>query len=384
MDIQKAIELIEKSEHLGLLLPPRASFDCLAAAEVLARALDKKGKKAGIIGKNPVTPPAPDVFRNLNSSSGLPREFIVSLDTSRSPISQLRYEKGENRIDIILSPKESSLLRDSVSFRDGKMLCDCIITIGVENIEEAAETISTDPDLFTATLIINIDNGPANKNYGEANIVDGSRSSVSELIYQFLSSANEGPLERDWATLLLAGIVQKTSGFKTGSTSADTLLASSELMRLGAKLEDAYELTKDAEPLGVAQLIGRASVRSRLDEDQKILWSFLTKEDFEKTGRSPKDISLVLKHLDASFPQHKASASLWQDPADSKVYAALSGERQTLETIQSREGGEFQSPYLRLSQNFDSFREAEDKIAALFLGSPSSPVEEKPWIKTGV
>lgn len=366
MDIQKAIDLIEKSEHIALLMPKDASFDCLAAAEVLARALAKKGKQTGITGKDPTGSPIPEVFRNLNSSSDLPREFIVSLDTGRSPVSQLRYEKSENRIDIILSPKESSVLRDSISFGDGKTICDCIVSINVENIEESAGTINTDPDLFTATPIINIDNGAAKKNYGEANLVDGSRSSVSELIYQFLSAAYESPLDPDSATILLAGIVQKTAGFKTGSTSADTLLASSELMRLGAKMEDAYELTKEAESLGVAQLIGRASVRSRLDENQKILWSFLTKEDFEKTGRSSKDISRVLAHLDSSFPQHAVSASLWQDPADNKVHATLSGERHSLEMIQSRDEGEFQSPYLKLSQTFDSFREAEEKIAALF------------------
>lgn len=367
MDTQKAIELIEKSEHLGLLMPKGASFDCLAAGEVLARALAKKGKQTGVIGKDPAGLPIPEVFQNLNSSSGLPREFIVTLDTTRSPISQLRYEKGETRVDIILSPKESAVLRDSVSFKDGKMLCDCIVAIGVENIEEASEKISGDPDILATTPIVNIDNGAANKNYGEANIVDGGRASVSELVYQFLSSTEENPLDRDSATMLLAGIVQKTAGFKTGSTSADTLLASSELMRLGASLEDAYGLTRESEPLGMAQLTGRASVRSRLDEDKKILWSFLTKEDFDKTGRSPKDVSTVLGRLDSSFPRHNAVAALWQDPVDGGVYATLSGERKILEEIKAREGGEFMSPYLKLSRAFTSFREAEDKVSALLV-----------------
>ncbi|MBI2640967.1 MAG: hypothetical protein HYW91_03750 [Candidatus Sungbacteria bacterium] len=366
MDTSKAIELIEKSEHLGLLLPKDASFDCLAAADVFAGALGKKGKKTGVLGNGALKSAVPYIFKNLGSLDELPREFVVSLDTSRSPISQLRYEKGENRIDIILSPKESSVPNDALSFRNGKAICACIAAIGVVNIEEAAGAVGADPDLLTNTPIINVNNGPTNKNYGEANVTDETKSSVSELVYQLLSSAYGDLFDRDAATLLLAGIVSATGGFRAGSTSADTLLVSSELMRLGADLEEAHELVKERGDVGLAQLLGRASVRSRLDEDQKILWSFLTKEDFEKTGRSPEDISGVLSRLDSEFPRHRISASLWQDPADERIYATLSGERPALEALRSAEGGEFKSPYLKLSSSFASFREAEEKIASLF------------------
>lgn len=45
MDVQKAIELIEKSEHVAIAIPPEADFDLFASAEVIAGVLEEKGKK---------------------------------------------------------------------------------------------------------------------------------------------------------------------------------------------------------------------------------------------------------------------------------------------------------------------------------------------------
>ena len=91
IDSTKAIELIEKSEHIGVLIPKRADADCLASLEVLLRMLETRGKIVGFLESlEPGAPLASDFFPKIAATSVLPKEFIISLDTTTSPVSQLR------------------------------------------------------------------------------------------------------------------------------------------------------------------------------------------------------------------------------------------------------------------------------------------------------
>lgn len=367
MDLTKAIELLEKSEHVGIFLMRDASFDSLAAAEALARTLSERGKKVGLMGERDKNAAAgKSFFSMLASSSGLPKEFVISINTDVSPISQLRYEKSENGIDIILSPKSSAIARESLSFRDGKIICDCALTIGVAEVDMLSGLPELTPEFFTQTPIINIDTKDQNGRYGEVNLVEPEKNSASEIVYELLSALKGSPPDEDTANLILAGIISETDGFRSQSTTPDALLAASELARCGAQPHIAFSMAGDPLPLNVLQLSGRASVRSRLDKARGVLWSFITAEDFEKTGTGSADISKVLSHLDTSFPVHRLTAALWQDPLERVVHTTISGEKPILEEIRERNGGEFRSPHLELSQTHPSFREAEDALTTLF------------------
>lgn len=368
MDTQKAIDLIEKSEHLALLLPSSPSIDALAAAEALARMLEARGKAVGYT----TSPPAvshPEKFKKLVSLNALPKEFIISLDTSQSPISQLRYEKGEEKIDVIFSPQSFAIRDQYVSFREGKTICDCAIMLGISDTDSVSN-LSPTPEFFTETPLINFDRSADNKRYGEANLVDPTKSSLSEVIYAFLSAFHSSPLAAEEATLLLGGMVEATKGFRAPETTADTLLASSELMRLGARLAEAFSLAADnesSESLSLLQLVGRAVARSKQDVNKHVLWSFLTAEDFEKTGRSAQDVPAVMERLAKSLPSpERVQALLYQTPQETEIRTILSGDREALEAIQTRSPSSFQSPCLALDEKFSSFREAEEGLALLF------------------
>ena len=343
MDTTKAIELIEKARHIAILIPSSPDLDCLSSAEALVATLKGLGKLVGF--KNTV----------------LPREFIVSLNTSTSPISQLRYEKTENSTDIIFSPKESPILKESISFREGKMLCDCVVTLGVQNIEKLEGVYA---ELVSQIPVLNLDIDGSNGQYGEVNLVDPEKSSLGELTYDFLTGIHQEPLDKKSATLLLAGIIFKTNHFSY-QTTADTLLCASELMRLEANMADAEKLTKDAKSPALLQLQGRAMVRSKFDEGKGVLWSFITAEDFEKTGRTQDDIPSLLSHIQKEFPPHATTALLCQTGEGGGVSVTLAGNRTSLEALEARGAGKFQSPYLRISSSFESFREAEEIVGSL-------------------
>lgn len=366
MELQNAIELIEKSGRIALLLPQKHGLDHLCAAEVLFSTLEARGKEVGILGdhKNDIGVP-PEMLKNLSSASPLPREFIVSLDTAKYPVKELRYEKGEGRVDIILSPKTRPIEKDALTVREGKTLCDLLIFLGVGNLEEESRNFRVEPDFFTHVSLLQIDNSPEADNSAEVALIDPDKSSLSEMIYELSTALLEKPLEKDAATLLLSGIYFETSGLQSPRVTPDTLLAASELSRLSGSIERARALARIEDTVGLIQLAGRASVRSRADGERGVFWSFLTAEDFEKTGRGAGDIPLVIKKLESQTLRAPAHVLLWQNPETNRVHVTLAGERKTLEAVRALEPGAYQSPYLTLAADFVSFREAEERLSLL-------------------
>jgi len=370
MDTQKAIERIEKSEQVGIILGRQPTLDTLAAAEVLSRFLVGLGKTVGPIASSPPPSiPHPELFKTLASARPLPKEFLILVDTAEAPIAQLRYEKHETSLEIVLSPKSISLREDLVSFKEGRVQCDCAIAIAVPDVEDAAEGLAVEPEFFTETPLINFDTAADNKQYGEVNLVDPSLSSIAEIVYRFITLWPQHVMEQETATLLLAGILDRTDGLR-GNPGPDTLLAASELVRRGGLWQNALALTRQEASLDLLQLFGRATVRSKLAAEEGVLWSFLTAEDFGKTKRSPEDVKAALQYLDQSFPPSRVVALLWQDPIEKNVRAILSSKRAFLETIRGSAPAEFRSPYLEITSSFGSFQEAEEYLAPLLQEVP--------------
>ncbi len=366
MDTQKASELIEKSEHIALLLGPEPGIDCWAAAEVLARALEESGKVVGFLPtvRADHTPP-PQIFKKVLNPSPLTREFIVSLDTSSSGISQLRYEKHDNRIDVILSPKSVPVRQESFSFHEGSIQCDCIITLGIPDIEATESSPDMDPRILLETPIINIDTTAENRLYGEANLVSAENASLTQIVSMLLQMGATAPRRGEDATLLLAGILAATDSFDSPMLAASTLDSAAALLTAGASYPAARDLARSNIPLALLQLASRTAVRSKEDQGLGVLWSFLTAEDFEKTGRTSKDLPFVLQHLSSLTYPHKVHALLWQDPQEKTVRALLRAEASLLERIGAREPGSFQSPHFGLHAQFANFQEAEERLASL-------------------
>lgn len=367
MENSKAIELIEKSERIGMVLPRDPNIDTLASVEVFWRVLEERGKIVGLLGNEAKKSVFPNLFKKVAAGSVLPKEFIVSLDTAQSPVGEMRYEKGDGRIDIVFSPKHLPIHPDTVSFREGRVRCDLLVAFGVQDLEKDAADINT-PELFTQTPIINIDRSGKNQNFGEVNLLAPNMSSLAEIVYELTAALTQAPLSSELATLLFGAMVAETDHFKTDATNAETFRIASELLRLGADRGTAKKLFENQQSLPLLQLYGRAAVRSRIEENSGMVWSFVTTEDFEKTGRTERDIPEVLEHIESSFPAHRIAALLWQNPEEKVIRAILAGNRGTLESIASRGEGAFQSPHLVLTATFEDFRAAETGVRALLEG----------------
>lgn len=372
MDFLPAIQLIEKAKHIGLILPLHPNHDILASAEVLARFLSGRRIYTGLITPSSTHSLSADTtFSSLLSLKPLTREFIISLNTADTPISQLRYENTKTQIDIILSPSIYSTLQDRVSFREGRTQCDCIITIGIDDIKTIAVGLSlTDQSLLSETPIIALAITKTHKQYGQINLVDLSLVSITELVYRLLGAFPDHTIANDSATLLLSGILHRTNNFAV-LANADTLLSSHELIRLGAHYEAAHSLSHSHVPPSLMPLVGRALARSRIDDDRSIAWSLLTADDFIATRCTPQDIHFILDCIKKEFFDTRISVLLWHDQVTSHIRASIAADTTTQEAICRSANAELKhtenarGAHLELSDTYDSFPEAEKTIAAL-------------------
>jgi nanoRNase/pAp phosphatase (c-di-AMP/oligoRNAs hydrolase) len=366
MDFSPAIQLIEKAKHIGLVLPASPSHDVLASAEVIIRFLASRDIYVGIITRLDLALLKPDtVFPALTSLKPLTKEFIISLNTAAAPISQLRYEHVDNRVDIILSPSSYSILQDSTSFRQGNIQCDCVIALGIDDIKQIDTAIlNANPSFFSDIPIITLDISQKHAAYGRINLVDSSLSSLAELTYYFLTSFPHYVIPAENATLLLSGILHHTRNF-TLLANANTLLISHELIGLGANNKTAHDLSRTSTPFSLMPLIGRALARSRMDERKEVVWSCITQSDFLATGHLPKDTIDVLHRMRKEFPHTRACVLLWQYPDSKEIRVSIAADEELLEDLREKTHGEYSETHAELADTHDSFPHAEYAITAL-------------------
>lgn len=365
---QKAIELIEKSEHILVLLPPDPTLDCLAAAEVLTRALAARGISVGFLAPSlPEHTHTKELFPHLAAVPAPLKEYIISVDTKDAPISELRYENNGTALDIILSPKSAPIKKEAVSFRDGNILCECVIALALPTIDAAECPSFLNPEFFTTTPIVAIDTNREHTQYGDANLIpsgDKHYASLCEIVYEFLSRFSPNALDAESATLLLLGIENATDMLRAPSARAETFLAVSELLRLGARRMNVHEY-ENAPPLPFLQLYGRALVRSKIDSERNFAWSFLTAEDFQKTGRSTDDITAAAQHLLRTFCSQNLFILLWEHPEQKTISALFAGNEKILAAIQEQHEAERDASCLFLGRSFETFHAAEREISSL-------------------
>ena len=366
MDPVQAITTIEKHDIIGLLLPDEPSIDAKAGAEVLLSALGHMGKTVGLLAPTSVIAD-PGYFEALARTKPLAREFIISVNTEDSPVRQLRYEQNERAIDIIVTPKSNPLSSGAVSFRDGALRCDLAIAIGFSPESPPEKQSNALPaDFLKQTPFITV--SPAqNSPVPQPGLTPDKKprnTSISEQCFLLAKRIPGFTVASRHATTLLAGILEQTANLRE-ALNADTLDITSQLFKAGAQYDDAWTIVNPLPSLSLIQLIGRAAARSKIDEDRGVLWSFLAAEDFVKTGSLLRDLGKAADHLRRFMTSSNPVALVWQDPADSRLRAMIAGERALLDRMRTLAPSALQNTHLTFSDSYDSFQDAETRIASL-------------------
>jgi bifunctional oligoribonuclease and PAP phosphatase NrnA len=312
---------LEKSEEVLILIPENPTGDAVGSAWALYFFLQKRNIKPTIAFSNSLSPkysylPKPEKI--LNEISGA-RTFVLSFDTTRNKIVNLKTEEKENKYNIYLTPERGALDPRDFSFILAKFQYDLIVVLDCPDLEKLGKLYESNPDLFFEVPVVNIDWRSNNENFGQINLVDITMSSCSEMLHGALSYIDSGSVDKTIAECLLTGIISATDSFQKKNTTPQSLTVAATLMERGADQQSIIRWLYKTQPLHILKLWGRAMSHLNWDEKSKLAWTELSVEDFVQSRANNKDVPLILEKLQENYSEGRVFMSLYNDTSQSCV-----------------------------------------------------------------
>jgi len=305
---------IEKAKEILIIFPRQKDGDSLAASLAFFIFLKSLNKSVDLVENN--SPSLSEDFKE-NSLSFLPnfddikkelsnlRSFIVSLNIKNTTLGQIKYSVDENELNFIVSPSSGWLSPEDLSLKTGEFKYDLIITIGVNDLELLGGLYDNNVEFFYKTTIINIDRSPANEDFGQINFIDLNSITNSEIAYYLLKNYESGKINEDVATCLLAGIIRKTKNFKIENLSPRTLLASSELISLGARREDIIKNLFYSRTINSLKLWAEILKTLKSENNGKFLWSKISQGELDSHNLKNDALEEIIDELIGGLPEAK-------------------------------------------------------------------------------
>jgi phosphoesterase RecJ-like protein len=307
-NIDQIIRLIDKSKRILLLTHAKADCDGLGAMISMYLVLKELGKEVTAITSDP-TPknlnflPAVDIIQNSLSAG---RDFIITLDCSKTPVNKIKYNLENNRVNIIVTPKGGNFSASDVTFSEGGAKFDLIISFDAGNLEHLGPVYDQNTEMFFNTPIINIDHHASNTDFGQVNLVDIMGASTTEVLFFLLQEAekkyNKTLITEDIATLLLAGIITDTGSFQHANTSPRSMETAAKLLDLGARQQEIIKNIYKTKKLSTLKLWGIVLSKVQTDPVHRIVWSTISKRNLEESGATAEETGDIIDELLSNAP----------------------------------------------------------------------------------
>lgn len=303
---QQIFEQIKKATNILITFKKTDGGDAVSSALALFLFLKKMDKNAEIVAEqfesNQLYSFLP-AFDRIDNRLENAKKFIISLDTSLTKVSQVKYKKEEDQLNFIITPRDGNFSAEDVKARSGGFKYDLIIVVATSELESLGKIYEQDSDFFYQVPIINIDHSSSNEEFGQINYIKLTAVSTTEILFSLFEGYSRELIDENIATCLLTGLVAKTKSFKTANITPQTLLIASQLISMGARREEIVNQLYRSRSLSVLKLWGRVLAKLAGSSDNKIVWSTLNAVDFAKTGSSENDISDVIDELILNIPQ---------------------------------------------------------------------------------
>ena len=302
---QKAADSIKQANHILLVGPDNPDGDSVGSQLGLHLFCEKLGKIATSVSYEEIPRNyqfLPDII-NIKVTLEVKRDFIISIDTTKSRPASLRYKKTDKTLDIILTPNQGSLSPEEISFSQSLYPFDLLVVTDTASMDMLALTQQNFPDLFSQVPLLIIDHHATNTHFGTINLVEPKFSSSCEVAFNLMETINTSLIDEDIATCLLTGMMADTGGFQHPNVSPGTLVVASKLLLTGARHQEVVRNLFKSKPLAQLKLWGKILERMKLDETIKFVWSSVTLEDFQETGAEYDDTTGFTDHLMTSVPE---------------------------------------------------------------------------------
>ncbi len=305
---QQITELINKSQKILVLTHTNPDGDALGSLLALHLILQKLGKEVTAVSLD-ATPrflgflPSQDKIRHVFDGT---KDFVVSVDCSQTKVERLSYKNiiEDNKLNIIITPKNGSFSPDDITFSYGALKFDCIFVLDSPDLERLGSIYNQEAELFYETPIINIDHHPGNDHFGRVNWVELTATSTAEILVSLLESLSreKNLIDADIATCLLTGITTDTGSFQNGNTTPKSFTVAAQLIAAGARQQEIVQNIFKTKPLSTLKLWGRVLSKIQEDMSHKFAWSSVTSEDIAQEGAEAEETSGVVDELLKTIP----------------------------------------------------------------------------------
>lgn len=318
---QQIFEQIKKASNILITFNKTWNGDAVASALALFLVLKKLKKNVDIVAEK-FTSDQPfsflPAYAEIKPELKNLRNFMISLDVTNAKVRGIKYQRLDNKLNIIITPQGGSFTPADISAGDSGFKYDLIIVLDTSDLESLGQIYENDAEFFYQTPIINIDHNSTNEAFGQINHIELTAVATSEIIFSLIDNYGRDLIDEDIATCLLAGMIAETRSFKTNNVTPRALLTASQLMSLGGRREEIVNHLYRSKSINILKLWGRVLARLLGSLDNKLIWSTLSSADFLKTSSAEKDLPDVIDELIVSIPQAKAIAIIYENdlPAD--------------------------------------------------------------------
>lgn len=291
---------IDKSNSILLVFSSDWEADSVAASLALYLFLKKNNKNVTVAGSNygdkkrnyNFLPGHADIKNNLDHL----RRFIVSLDISKTKVSQIKYVVDKNQLNFIVSPENGWFESKDLSSRAGDFRHDLVICVGANDLESLGEIYDKNIEFFYKTPMINLSCQAATEEFGQINLIDINSSAVCELVFNLLKNKNDNQIDENIATNLLAGIILKTKNFKSGKLTPETLIATSQLIKLGGRREEIVKQLYKDRRISDLKIWGKILQNLKVEKGG-LAWSILYESDLGESALNLDSLKDLIDEL---------------------------------------------------------------------------------------
>jgi hypothetical protein len=298
MEIEQIRETLDSANSAAIIIGENHTEEKFLLREALASFLKDKNISVFLLPETPKTAKDkwPD-FLEQEAGSRLPNRTSIKISKKNIKINELEYDEDDEFLNINLFSSAGKIEKEHVIIEPKPTEVDIAFCF----CNPTADEIKKIDGLAIKKEMIFI-------------IPDGK--TISEKVFELMQKTNPyiSFEKKNIPNLVLSALLLETENFRKNMGEGVLLLAHN-LLSLGADKKLLEETGKKELPLAFGQILGRAMARTRNNKNLKSYWTFLTKEDFEKTGVNGTDVDIPVRIIRETFklsPGQPISVILWQ------------------------------------------------------------------------
>lgn len=329
-------QLIQTKKNILVAFGNQTNGDSIASAVALGLFLEKMNKRVDIVCSGFSLP---NNFKFLQKAKDIKanfdylQKFVISVDINKTGLEELSYDVKDNKLRIFVTPKQSFLNREDIRTAQSDFKYDLIFVVDTPDLESLGQIYDNNTELFHQKPVINIDCKASNENFGQINLINITYTATTENLYHLFKDIASKNIDKEITTSLLTGIISKTRSFKSQNIKPQTLNTASELINLGADREHIVQNLYRTRTISTLKLWGSALSHLQSDNELKLAWSLITRDDFIRTGATPEDLPDIIEELLSKSPQIKTLVLFYEKDNSVQVILDTSKDHNALEFL---------------------------------------------------